>query len=166
MFDDKIKIKDVCKIIRNHLICGSRDRYSIEDCKKLIRYLKHIYGIMDAINKPKYFYDKIAIEGKNNGIMDFVNTCKNEIKNLDDELYTVLKDLNGLYQLLEGEKRCSPNGACNSMYKELPIKYEGVDKQSVHTFLEEFKNENMKYIIEEHQKQHAFLFNPRFTVLI
>ncbi|GAW84091.1 variable surface protein [Plasmodium gonderi] len=160
------------KNIRKKLNVETQDGKFISHCKELINYLyyikdkqnsdvkkrcnylnymlKHVLKTSKCNDKnSKTFYDKIIGEREISYIMNSSNVCECFIQDLDNNIFSVLLELNGLYEIISKPGLKSyKNKYCYDMYKEISGIYDNSNNECLRRVVKNFKKENMAYFPE------------------
>ncbi|GAW84535.1 variable surface protein [Plasmodium gonderi] len=186
-------LRDPCLKIFTELSGQQINRFDfLPQCYELILYLNYINTIKSSPNKKpscvyfnymvkntlKYFkisdqnsyhaYDKIIDHTKNTVFNSVSNVCKNDFKEMDENIYLTLTKLNVLYEWIsEPGMNCSKSDECINVYRELSEICDRSNNDSLRTVLEKFENSYMTYLpyLQEILKLRASLKNARIVML-
>ncbi|GAW84219.1 variable surface protein [Plasmodium gonderi] len=188
----EFSLQNACSNIENVLNPSSNKETFKSSCRQLILYLDYIYSILspsDRIRNCKYFiyslkdvlqyhnctqknsrsgYELIINNIKGTTFESVSDVCKGDFEDIHDDIYSILKKLNNLYQkFLWSPNGCSPEGECYKEYMKLLCEYGKIENQSFRELLDKFKYENMKYMpdIQERLKLFESLKNLRIIIL-
>ncbi|GAW84183.1 variable surface protein [Plasmodium gonderi] len=171
------KLQNFCSHVKNEWGVSKYGGEFISDCKKHILYLDYIkdkkspeketsckyfnYLLKDilkyygcSVNNCNEAYQKIIDHTKGNEFMNVSDACKNQVKDLHDDLYSILKNLKELYTyfILKGNI-CTSNSACFNKYKELSKMPMYSQNDSFRELLINFMEKNIKNMMQIIEKK-------------